>query len=268
MTDPTTPAACPWGCKAKHGLTKGTRAMHGDLNQNYKVWCGHAMITASDKDRAFAIWNTRPAPAVTVKPLEWTGGKGNYPRWDAGADIWGGRFGARIDKSKARMYGQFPLFIGRTWDGKKHQTLASAKSAAQNAYADILAIQPEAPNARAEALREAVEYHTDAANKIQRMIDEDETIIMEARYGDRMAGHTADADALLALIDQPAPAPTPDEAIEEAIEEAYKDGLGDGCNHHSARLPGSCVVESIWRESETFRALSEPDTPAHSSPKG
>lgn len=59
-------ADCPWGCKAKHGLAKGQRDMHGDLNQNYAVWCDHARITAADKVRAFEMWNTRSAMPDTT----------------------------------------------------------------------------------------------------------------------------------------------------------------------------------------------------------
>ena len=65
-----------------------------------------------------------------VKPLEWKGGEGNYPKWDAE----GYEFKACIDKYSPRSKGHFPLHINGVWDGKKHQNLASAKAAAQAKY--------------------------------------------------------------------------------------------------------------------------------------
>jgi len=70
-----------------------------------------------------------------VKPLEWEHVDGNYPKWISRYyPVWGGMFQARIDKSKPRSFGRFPLFINGVWDGKKHQTLKSAMASAQNNY--------------------------------------------------------------------------------------------------------------------------------------
>lgn len=65
MTD--TLRECPWGCTAKHGLTKGQRDMHGDLNQNYAVWCDHAKMIGADRDLAFNLWNTRHHDSVIAE---------------------------------------------------------------------------------------------------------------------------------------------------------------------------------------------------------
>lgn len=62
---------CPWGCKPKHGLAKGQHDMHGELNQNYAVWCEHARITVADRERAFGIWNARTdLPATDAQALD------------------------------------------------------------------------------------------------------------------------------------------------------------------------------------------------------
>jgi len=59
-----------------------------------------------------------------------------------------------------------------------------------------------ATDTRNDALREAAQYHKDSAKRLQEIIDKDDTIISSDRYGERLAGHTADADAILALIDE------------------------------------------------------------------
>ena len=108
-------------------------------------------------DECAQKWNTRadlPA-AVTVKPLEWEHFDLNYPKWVAEAPLWGGMFRAKIDKGEPSGLGKFPLFIQGSWDGKKHQNLNSAKSAAQAAYHKLNALTPVPVADPVAAIKEA-----------------------------------------------------------------------------------------------------------------
>ena len=75
-----------------------------------------------------------------VKPLEWHGGSGNYPRWHAT----GLAFTAKIERHS--WQGDYGLFIDKFAKGA-HDTLEAAKAAAQADYeARILYALEHAPD--------------------------------------------------------------------------------------------------------------------------
>jgi len=122
-----------------------------------------------------------PAPAVTVKPLVWV------DEWKNGT-----RFLADWGTPPISLAGDGTYY----WKGGNYPTVENAKAAAQADYERriLSAIETEAPNARADALREAAATCKLLSDGLTHYGPEPYQIC-EAH--------------ILALIDQPAPAPTP-----------------------------------------------------------
>lgn len=59
--------------------------------------------------------------------------------------------------------------------------------------------------AREDALREAAGFHKAQQSRWQKVIDADETLMASDKWDAVVANHSAYADAILALIDQPTP---------------------------------------------------------------